>query len=68
MDVKQLIADQLGVDPVDLPDGATLESLGIDSLRALTILYAVEDATGIEVPNEALPGLRTVGDMLEVCK
>lgn len=43
---------------------ARLEDLGIDSLGAITILYELEDKLGIEVPNEVLESMRTVGDIL----
>lgn len=44
----------------------TLDELGVDSLRAITIMYAIEDETGVEIPNDAIEKIRTVGDIIEI--
>ena len=41
-----------------------LEDLGIDSLKAITILYELEEQLNIEIPNELLETVRTVGDIV----
>jgi len=43
---------------------ATLAGLGLDSLDRITLAVAVEEATGLPVPDDALPGLRTVADLI----
>ena len=40
-----------------------LDSLGIDSLKAINIVYELEEEFGIEVPNEAIAELVTVNDI-----
>jgi len=42
---------------------ARLESLGIDSLGAVELLWSVEDAFGIKLPHEPVP-LATVRDVV----
>jgi acyl carrier protein len=46
---------------------ATLESLQIDSLRMIEILFSIEDEFGISVPDEASQemkaGVKTLGDL-----
>ena len=42
---------------------ARLDSLGIDSLKAINIVYELEEEFGIEVPNEAIAKLVTVNDI-----
>ena len=41
-----------------------LEDLGIDSLKAITILYELEEQLNIEIPNQLLETVRTVGDIV----
>jgi len=42
-----------------------LEELGIDSLKAITILYELEDRLDIEIPNEAFDSIKNVGDIVQ---
>ncbi len=42
-----------------------LEELGIDSLKAITILYELEDRLDIEVPNEVFDSIKNVGDIVQ---
>ena len=50
-----------------LVPGATLESLEIDSLRMIEILFGVEETFGISVPDEASnemkASVKTLGDL-----
>jgi acyl carrier protein len=41
-----------------------LEELGIDSLKAITILYELEDRLDIEIPNEVFDSIKNVGDIV----
>jgi len=45
-----------------------LEELGIDSLKAITILYELEDLLDIEVPNEVFDSIKNVGDIVQQLK
>ena len=44
---------------------STFDELNIDSLDKINISFEVEEAFNIEIPDEALSTLRTVGDMVE---
>ena len=44
---------------------STFDELNIDSLDKINISFEVEEAFAIEIPDEALGTLRTVGDMVE---
>ena len=59
------IARQKNLDPASVTEESTLEVLGVSSLDAITIVYEIEDEFDVEVPNEALEGLRTVRDIIE---
>lgn len=43
---------------------SSLESLGVSSLDAITIVYEIEDAFDVEVPNEELESLKIVEDIV----
>ena len=55
---KKLAADAITID-------STFSALGIDSLDAADLLFAVEDAFGILVPDAAAQSMRTVGEVVE---
>jgi acyl carrier protein len=44
------------------PEQRFIEDLGVDSLTMLEIVYGVEDAFSISIPEEETPNLLTVGD------
>lgn len=41
-----------------------LSALGIDSLKAIVILSELEDLLGIDIPNEIIGSINTVGDIV----
>ena len=51
--VIEIIADQAIVEPSDLSDESTLESLGIDSLGLVESIFAIEEAFNIQIPFNA---------------
>ncbi len=59
-----LVADQLGVDVAEVtPDASILDDLGADSLDVVELVMSLEDAFDIEVPDEEIEGMRTIGDI-----
>jgi acyl carrier protein len=48
---------------VPLTPETRLADLGIDSLDALNILFALEEAFGITIPDEVSRQIRTLGDL-----
>ena len=62
--IRSIVADQLGVDAVEVTkDASILDDLGADSLDVVELVMALEDAFDIEVPDEDVEEIRTVGDM-----
>ncbi len=45
------------------PD-SPLASLGLDSLKAITVLYDLEEEYDIEIPNELIEKMQTVNDIV----
>ena len=57
MDIKDkviaIIAEQAVLEPSDVTEDSTLESLGIDSLGLVESIFAIEEAFDISVPFNA---------------
>jgi len=62
--VFEAIAREQQRSPEDLTLETRLEDLGIDSLRAITILYQLEEQFEIEIPNEVIETIVTIGDII----
>jgi acyl carrier protein len=65
--LKKSIADVLSVDPEEITLDSTFEEdLGADSLDLYQILLDVQDQLGLEVDEQDLTEVRTVGDAVEL--
>jgi acyl carrier protein len=60
-----IIAKSKGIPASTITLTNTFDELNIDSLDKINISFEVEEAFNIEIPDEALSTLRTVGDMIE---
>lgn len=59
--VIQIIAEQAVLEVADVKPEATLESLGIDSLGLVELIFAIEEAFDISVPFNANEPSETQG-------
>lgn len=65
--VLEILARETGVAANEITESTELVGdLGIDSPRALQVLVEIEDELDIEVDDEEVANLRTVGDILRV--
>jgi len=62
--VFEVISKELPLSTVTFSLDTPLDELGIDSLKAITILYELEDRLDIEVPSEVFDSLKKVGDIV----
>ena len=62
--IQSIVAEQLGVDIADVTkDANILDDLGADSLDVVELVMSLEDIFDIDVPDEAVEELRTIGDV-----
>jgi len=63
--IKEIIADQLGVDDIDsiTPATSLVADLEADSLDAVEIMMALEDEFDIEIPDEKAENFKNIGDI-----
>ena len=62
--VQSIVADQLGVEVAEVTkDASILDDLGADSLDLVELVMTLEEAFDIEVPDEAVEEMRTIGDV-----
>ena len=65
--LQQIIAEVLNVDASEVMPGTTFtDDLGADSLDLYQIILGVEDAFDIEIPQEEVEKIVTVGDAVEL--
>ncbi len=56
--------DQLGVEQAEVTkDASILDDLGADSLDVVELVMTLEDTFDIEVPDDAVEEMRTIGDV-----
>ena len=64
--IKEVIVDTLSCDDDKVVATASLtDDLGADSLDAVELGMAIEDATGVAIADEDLPKLKTVQDLVD---
>ena len=63
--VAEIIAKTAHCNVEDIKPETELEALGIDSLKAITVLFELEEAFEIHIPNELIPTISTVSDIMD---
>jgi acyl carrier protein len=63
--VAEIIARTAHCKIEDIKPDTELETLGIDSLKAITVLFELEEAFDIEIPNDLISSIITVNDILD---
>ena len=67
--IKDIIVEQLGVNADQINPGAKfIEDLGADSLDIVELVMAMEEAFGIDIPDEDAESIRTVEDAMNYVK
>lgn len=63
--MKDILVEQLECSPEDITmESLLVDDLGADSLDAIDIVMSVEDTFKVEVPDEIIEKIETVGDIV----
>ena len=63
--VRDIIVETLGCDAEEVtPEASLSDDLGADSLAAVELVMALEEATGLSIAEEDAANLKTGGDIL----
>ena len=67
--MEKIIAEALGINQDSIKDESNfINDLGADSLNIVEIVMEIEDEYGIEIPDEDVEELNTVGDLKNYIK
>jgi acyl carrier protein len=62
--IREIICVELQIDPERVVADARLSELGMDSVSALNILFAIEEAFGLDsIDVDKMPEIQTVRDL-----
>ena len=63
--IRDIIVDQLDASADDVTaEASIIDDLGADSLDVVDLISSVEDEFDIEIPDEAVDNIKTVGDIV----
>jgi len=64
--VKEIIVEQLGVDPEEVtPEASFVDDLGADSLDIVELIMALEEEFDMQIPDEDAEKIRKVGEAVK---
>lgn len=67
--IRAIIAEQLNIDVAQVTEDASFkEDLGADSLDLFEMVMSLEDEYGIEIPQDDLEKITTVGAVIDYLK
>jgi acyl carrier protein len=62
--IQSIVTEQLGVEPAEVTkDASILDDLGADSLDVVELVMTLEEVFNIEVPDDVVEEMRTIGDI-----
>ena len=63
--VAEIIVDQLGITREEVvPEASFIDDLGADSLDIVELVMAMEEAFEVEIPDEDVERIQTIGDAI----
>lgn len=67
--IRATIASQLSIDEEEIKmESSFMDNLGADSLDIVELIMALEEEYDIEIPDEDVEKIATVGDVVEYIK
>lgn len=63
--IIEIIANQLSIDKDKINNDSTMsDDFGADSLDIVEIIMAIEDETGVTIPDDVIVEIKTVGELI----
>lgn len=64
--VKALVAEQLDAEADTITESTSItDDLGADSLDVVDLVMAIEDEFSIEIPEDQVESIKTIGDIVK---
>ena len=64
--IKNILAEQLDADEEEMTMETNIQKdLGADSLDVVELLMSIEDEFEVEIPDEEIENIKTIGDLTE---
>jgi acyl carrier protein len=63
--LRIIVAQDEEIDPAKVLPETTFKSLGFDSFAMVSLMFALENEFHLEITDEMLSGIKTVGDVIE---
>jgi acyl carrier protein len=64
--VKKILCEQFEIEEDKITEDTSLiDDLGADSLDLVDLVMSFEDEFGVEMPDEDIEGIKTVGDVVK---
>ena len=64
--VKEILVDQLDVEEEKVTmEASIVDDLGADSLDLVDLVMSLEEEFDVEIPDEQVEGIKTVGDIVK---
>ena len=64
--IKEILSNQFSVDEETIDTTTKMvEDLGADSLDVVDLLMTIEDEFKVDIPDDDIEGIKTVGDLVE---
>ena len=63
--IREIVAEQLGIDAETITLETTFNDLDADSLDVVEVIMALEDEFGIQIPDEVAEKIKNIGAVVD---
>lgn len=61
--VKEIVANQLSIEPAKITEQTTFEEVEADSLDVVEVIMNIESEFNVDLPDEEVEGFKNVGEL-----
>ncbi|MGH2652713.1 MAG: acyl carrier protein [Actinomycetota bacterium] len=66
--LRSVLTEEFKVEETKIAPEATFDTMGLDSLDIVSLVMALEDRLGVDIPETAFDGIERLGDALDLLK